>query len=256
VSLEGFREGQEADREAAAAGVDHQPMVIDMNEAQVRTLDQVREVVAGTQALEFRPGGDDAARYAWIGSVLRRFAHRSRKRAERGVLLQYLSVLLFLRTTDIRNLLRKEMHSDTIEVQPTKTARTTGVTIAFRISAPIRAVLDRAAAISRSLGRISPYVIHTRQGTSYTRSGIASAFRRAGERAGVRGANAKALRPFAATAAKAQNYSMEAIQDALSQADISTTQGCIHSMARRNVTVKLAIPNEVLDKVLDTSCVR
>ncbi len=49
---------------------------------------------------------------------------------------------------------------------------------------------------------------------------------------------------------------MEAIQDALSQADISTTQGYIHSMARRNVTVKLAIPNEVLVKVLDTSCVR
>ena len=39
-------------------------MVIDMNEVQVRTLEQVREVVAGTQALDFRPGGDDAARYA------------------------------------------------------------------------------------------------------------------------------------------------------------------------------------------------
>jgi len=70
-----------------------EPMVIDMNEAQVRTLEQVREVVAGTQALEFRPGGDDAARYAWIGSVLRRFSYRNLKRAERGVLLQYLHKL-------------------------------------------------------------------------------------------------------------------------------------------------------------------
>jgi len=93
VSLEGFGEGQEADREASALGVDHQLMVINMNEAQVRTLDQVRGVVAGLQALEFRPGEDDTARYAWIGSVLRRFSYRRLKRAERGVLLQYLQKL-------------------------------------------------------------------------------------------------------------------------------------------------------------------
>lgn len=68
-------------------------MVIDMNEAQVRTLDQVREVMAGTQALEFLPGADDAARYAWIESVLRRFNYRGLKRAERGVLLRYLHKL-------------------------------------------------------------------------------------------------------------------------------------------------------------------
>jgi hypothetical protein len=33
-------------------------MVIDMNEAQVRTLEQVRQVVVGTQALEFRSADD------------------------------------------------------------------------------------------------------------------------------------------------------------------------------------------------------
>ena len=49
-------------------------MVIDMNEGQVRTLEQVRQVVAGTQALEFRRAEDDEGRYAWIESVLRRFA--------------------------------------------------------------------------------------------------------------------------------------------------------------------------------------
>ena len=45
-------------------------MVIDMNEAQVRTLDQVRQVVAGTQALEFSRVQDDEGRYGWIGLVL------------------------------------------------------------------------------------------------------------------------------------------------------------------------------------------
>ncbi len=45
-------------------------MVIDMNEAQVRTLEQVRQVLAGTQAMEFQGAADDKGRYAWIGSVL------------------------------------------------------------------------------------------------------------------------------------------------------------------------------------------
>ena len=65
-------------------------MVIDMNETQVRTLEQVRQVVAGTQALEFRGTEDDAGRYAWIGSVLRRFDYARLKRPDRGVILVYL----------------------------------------------------------------------------------------------------------------------------------------------------------------------
>ena len=61
-----------------------------MNEARVRTLDQVREVLAGTQALEMRPVADEAGRYAWIEEVLKRFDYRCRKRSERGVVLEYL----------------------------------------------------------------------------------------------------------------------------------------------------------------------
>jgi hypothetical protein len=68
-------------------------MVIDMNESQVRTLEQVRQVVAGTQALEFRRAEDDQERYAWIGSVLGRFEYGRLKRPERGVLLRYLQRL-------------------------------------------------------------------------------------------------------------------------------------------------------------------
>lgn len=34
-------------------------MVIDLNEAQVRTLEQVQQVLAGTQSLEFRAAEDD-----------------------------------------------------------------------------------------------------------------------------------------------------------------------------------------------------
>jgi transposase InsO family protein len=68
-------------------------MVIDMNEAQVRTLEQVRQVVAGTQALEFRHAEDDEGRYAWIAQVLQRFGYRRLGRSDRGAVLAYLQRL-------------------------------------------------------------------------------------------------------------------------------------------------------------------
>jgi transposase InsO family protein len=70
-----------------------EPMVIDMNEAQVRTLEQVRQVLEGTQSLEFGQAEDDQGRYAWIESVLRRFDYRQLPRAHRGPVLAYLQRL-------------------------------------------------------------------------------------------------------------------------------------------------------------------
>ena len=68
-------------------------MVIDMNEAQLRTLEQVRQVVAVTQALEFRRAEDDEERYGWIEQVLRRFEYRRLGRADKGAVLAYLQHL-------------------------------------------------------------------------------------------------------------------------------------------------------------------
>lgn len=62
-------------------------MVIDMNESQVRTLEQVRQVLAGTQVMEFQAASGDEGRYAWIGAVLGRFDYRRLARAERGPVL-------------------------------------------------------------------------------------------------------------------------------------------------------------------------
>ena len=68
-------------------------MVIDMNEAQVRTLEQVRQVLVGTQALQFQRAQDDTGRYAWIQSVLGRFDYAGLKRQDRGAVLAYLQRL-------------------------------------------------------------------------------------------------------------------------------------------------------------------
>ncbi|MGH8378020.1 MAG: DDE-type integrase/transposase/recombinase [Gammaproteobacteria bacterium] len=64
-----------------------------MNEAQVRTVEQMREVLSGTQALQFTPSGDDTGRYGWIEAVLRRIGYRQLPRASRGVVLAYLQRL-------------------------------------------------------------------------------------------------------------------------------------------------------------------
>ena len=68
-------------------------MVIDMNEAQVRSLEQLRQVLTGTQALEFRRAQDDEGRYGWIEQVLRRLGYRQLGRADRGAVLAYLQRL-------------------------------------------------------------------------------------------------------------------------------------------------------------------
>jgi transposase InsO family protein len=68
-------------------------MVIDMNETQVRTLEQVRQVLQGTEALQFRRPEDDEGRYAWIESVLKRFAYRQLPRPDRGTVLRYVQRL-------------------------------------------------------------------------------------------------------------------------------------------------------------------
>jgi hypothetical protein len=68
-------------------------MVIDMNEAQVRTVERCGRLLEGTQALEFRRAEDNEGRYRWIGAVLRRFDYRQLPREDRAPVLAYLKRL-------------------------------------------------------------------------------------------------------------------------------------------------------------------
>jgi hypothetical protein len=70
-------------------------MVIDMNEAKLTTLEQVRAFLVGTKAVEFSACGKDGDRYAHIAGVLHRFGYNRLKKADKGLILRYLE-----RTTD------------------------------------------------------------------------------------------------------------------------------------------------------------
>ncbi|PKM16832.1 MAG: integrase [Gammaproteobacteria bacterium HGW-Gammaproteobacteria-2] len=78
-----------------------------MNESQVRTLVQVREVLAGTAALEFHCAHDDAGRYVWISTVLNRFGYRQLRRADRGAVLVYLQRLSGYSRSQVTRLVRR-----------------------------------------------------------------------------------------------------------------------------------------------------
>jgi len=64
-------------------------MVTYMNDKKIRTLDDVRAFLAGTNEIEFSIAGKDA-RYQWIEQTLRRLKYRSLARCERGLVLRYL----------------------------------------------------------------------------------------------------------------------------------------------------------------------
>lgn len=140
-----------------------------------------------------------------------------------------LEYLLWQRSTDVRLLLRKKITGSQIHITPSKTARSTGASVKIDITASIAAALDRAAQISRDLGVISPYVIHTSTGTPYTRSGIYSAYRRAdieihGDATGL---SPKSIRPYVTTKAEALGYNLRELQLRLAHAEQSTTEGYV-----------------------------
>jgi transposase InsO family protein len=65
-------------------------MVIDMNEAKLRTLEQVRAFLAGTSAVEFSAAGRGDDRYRHIAEVLNRFGYKWLKKPDKGLILRYL----------------------------------------------------------------------------------------------------------------------------------------------------------------------
>ncbi len=63
-------------------------MVIDMNDAKLHTLDQLREFLNGTVAVDFSVSADE--RYDFIARIVRRFGYSRLRRTDKGVVLRFL----------------------------------------------------------------------------------------------------------------------------------------------------------------------
>jgi integrase len=160
-----------------------------------------------------------------------------------------LSFLLYQRTTDVRQLRRSQVKDGVIHFAPSKTLRSSGKEVDIPITPAIQGVLERAAELSKAIakdrGVICPFVIHTRQGASYTRSGIHSAYRRADEEihGKATGLNPKALRPFAATMAKKMGYRLDQLQVGLAHTSQKTTEGYVQQHEVPVSEVALELPS-------------
>jgi len=64
-------------------------MQLIMNDERLQTIEQVKEFLAGNEALDFR-GVSVGERYRWIETVLGRFKYYRLKRAEKGVIRRYI----------------------------------------------------------------------------------------------------------------------------------------------------------------------
>lgn len=119
-----------------------------MNEAQVRTVEQVRQVLAGTAALEFRAAQDDEGRYAWIEAVLRRLGYKQLGRADKGVVLAYLQRLSGYSRAQVTRLVSRWMAGQAL----VKRYRAPAHAFARRYTSADVALL---AEVDRSLGTLS-----------------------------------------------------------------------------------------------------
>lgn len=89
-------------------------MVIDMNDSQVCTMAQVREFLQGTARAQFRPLGDDLARYRHMAAVVRRFSYARRPRPERGLLLRYLRLTTAYSRAQLTRLVGRVLEGQTL----------------------------------------------------------------------------------------------------------------------------------------------
>ena len=68
-------------------------MVIDMNEARLETIEQIREFLAGTADMAFTVPSEEAKLRQFVATVLRRFRYFGLAKGQRGVLFAYMQRL-------------------------------------------------------------------------------------------------------------------------------------------------------------------
>ena len=143
------------------------------------------------------------------------------------------------RPTEIR-LLRESKIGDThIDFKPTKTTRSSGAEVEILITPEIRAALDRARAL-RPKSKVEelarhrdPYLIQTRDGDHYTKTGLYEVWRDAiaivaKDHPKARGVTTRDVRPYALAKMEQAGYSLREIQLAAAHTDVSTTEGYLN----------------------------
>ena len=106
--------------------IDHHSMVIDMNDAKLVTLEQIRGFLAGAVDLGLTATADPAARYGFIKNVLRRFKYPLQSKAHRGLIRRYLQRVTGYSRPQLTRLIAQYLHSGRLvrRYRATKTSYT------------------------------------------------------------------------------------------------------------------------------------
>jgi transposase InsO family protein len=91
-------------------------MVIDMNETKLKTIEQVREFLAGTADISFSIPADESKLRAFVSTVIRRFGYFRLTKGQRGIVFAYLRRLTGYSRAHVSRLLAQ--YRDTRSLKP------------------------------------------------------------------------------------------------------------------------------------------
>jgi hypothetical protein len=99
-------------------------MVIDMNDAQLQTLAQIREFMAGTADVSFKPLTGRQERYEFVSRTLLRQGWACHRRPDKGLLKAYFGKMTGLSRAQVTRLIAQYCQSGTVQAryQPPATA--------------------------------------------------------------------------------------------------------------------------------------
>lgn len=147
---------------------------------------------------------------------------------ESGPMFQCLLDMAYLcwqRAIDVRMLREAQIEDGAIRFKPSKTTKSSGKMVDIAITPSIQDVIERAQAIKRKYGIISPYLMPSTKGTPYTKSGLHSMWRRAKTRAKVTDdVLFKDLRAMGATDAAKKGLDKKEIQTRLAHTSGRTSE--------------------------------
>jgi integrase len=154
-----------------------------------------------------------------------------------------MSYLCWQRAIDVRMLQESQIKDGRIRFTPSKTLKSSGKVVDILITPAIQSVIDAAREAKKTYKVISPYLLPTKQGKPYARSGLFSMWDRARERAGITAdITFRDIRALGATDAAKRGENMTDIQTRLAHTSSRTSEIYIKESVPTASTMDMEIP--------------
>ncbi len=158
-----------------------------------------------------------------------------------------MTYLLWARALDIRMLKTSQIVNGYIRIKPSKTKNTSGQAVDILITPEIQAVIDRSLEIKQKYGVKGDYLLPSKKGTPYAKSGLTSMWERARDRAAtmdpsVSEVQFKDLRALGATDARKAGEEKEEVRKRLAHMSVETTEIYLKESVAELSSIDLKIP--------------